>query len=176
MRNLIRFLPIAAAVLSANALLAAGWSPVAFGQTAAQAALPQAAPQAALPQAAPQAALPQAPVHSALPQVAGEQAGLVSLRITVQEFNLAVPWNKRPERMEIGNALVVRRAAPQHFREQRDPARRVVRSADRLDFPHLVPSIRHSPRSLRNRFAARQGRHGRGVSSSRHAARPGGGD
>lgn len=36
------------------------------------------------------------------------QAGVVSLRITVQEFDPAVPWNKKPERMVLGNALVVR--------------------------------------------------------------------
>ncbi len=42
------------------------------------------------------------------PQPGVEQAGLVSLRITVQDFNPAVPWNKKPERMVLGNALVVR--------------------------------------------------------------------
>lgn len=36
-----------------------------------------------------------------------EPLGIVSLRITVQNFDPALPWNKRPERMVLGNALVV---------------------------------------------------------------------
>lgn len=40
---------------------------------------------------------------------AGEgPGGVVSLRITVQEFDPAAPWRKKPERMILGNALVVR--------------------------------------------------------------------
>ncbi|MCZ6531462.1 MAG: hypothetical protein O7A08_00700 [SAR324 cluster bacterium] len=40
-------------------------------------------------------------------QIDGGPTGMVSLRITVQEFDPAAPWNKKPERMVQGNALVV---------------------------------------------------------------------
>ena len=36
-----------------------------------------------------------------------EPYGVVSLRITVQEYDAAAPWNKTPERMILGNAMVV---------------------------------------------------------------------
>lgn len=36
-----------------------------------------------------------------------EPNGIVSLRITVQDYDLAAPWNKKPEQMVAGNALVV---------------------------------------------------------------------
>lgn len=36
-----------------------------------------------------------------------ESRGVVSLRITVQEYDPAAPWNKNPERVVLGNAMVV---------------------------------------------------------------------
>lgn len=38
---------------------------------------------------------------------APESGGVVSLRITVQKYDPAAPWNKVPERMVLGNAMVV---------------------------------------------------------------------
>ena len=36
-----------------------------------------------------------------------EPYGIVSMKITVQEFNYAAPWNKKPEKLILANALVL---------------------------------------------------------------------